>query len=417
MIETAQEKMQSDAVEAFMNLETKRAVIVIGTGGGKTRISMEIIKRLKPEKVLFLIDSLLGKEVTIPAEMEKWGLKSLIPSTIFQTYQTAYKWKKKKVDLSNTLVIADEIDFAMTGKYGAFFKEYADVQLLGMTGFMPEEKKEYYKDLLPVLTEIPREDLQEQKIINKVKYRFIQFCLNKEKTITVSYKKAGETKTFKQSENDAYLYLLKSIRKWEAKKSEAFSAGDLKTVTQCDYILGKKIPMDRMNLLHGLDSVVGIIKKIKQEVLEENSFNKIVTFSQRTAQADKLSHNTYHGKNKDSLNVERFNSFAAGRIREMALCGKMKRGANIPNLTHAIMESFVDDAVTMNQRNGRLLRLPVDQMSTVYVMLPYYTNENGELKPTQAIKWARNMFSTFDLDNEDWKVENYCGSNIVKSKV
>lgn len=416
-MDTIREKMQEDAVDDFMALETKRAVIIIGTGGGKTRISMEIIKRLKPAKVLFLVDSILGKELTIPAEMEKWGLKAFIPNTVFQTYQTAYKWKKKKVDLSDTFVIADEIDFAMTGKYGAFFKEYHDVQLLGMTGYMPEEKREYYKNLLPVLTEIPRETLQDQGIINKVKYRFIQFCLSKEKNRVVEYKNKGLVKAFSQSENDAYLYILKNIRKWGAKKTEAFNNGDSKELDRCEYILGKKIPMDRMNLLHGLDSVVDIVKRIKNDVLVENDYNKIVTFSQRTVQADKLSTFTYHGKNKDSLNIERFNSFAAGRIREMALCGKMKRGANIPNLTHAIMESFVDDAVTMNQRNGRLLRLPSDQMSTIYVMLPYYTNEDGELKPTQAIKWARNMFSTFDLDNEDWKVENYCGSNIVKSKL
>lgn len=416
MVIDSRESMQEAVVDDFLALEKKRAIIIIGTGGGKTRIAMMIIDRLKPKKVLFLSDSLLGKEITLPDEMKKWGLDYYIPNTTFQTYQTAYKWKKETKDLSDTLVIADEIDFAMTGAYGAFFHEYPDVQLLGMTGYMPEDKAETFKDNLPVLTHISREVLQDNGIINRSRFVFVQFCLGKEKNRIVKYKKAGQEKSFTQSENDAYLWINKKVRYHEALMSDAILKGDDKVVKRCEYVLSRAIPLERMNLLFNLDSIVDIVKKIKRDILDQDPKNKVVTFSQRTAQADKLSHYPYHGKNKDSINDEIFAKFSTGKIRELALCGKMKKGANIENLTHAIFESYIDDKVAVNQRNGRMLRLGVGEVSVVYIMLPYYINENGEVKPTQAVKWARNMLTSFDMKKEDWVMENYCGITIGKIK-
>jgi len=416
-INVEQETMQEEIVESFLALPVKRALIVVGTGGGKTKIAMTIIKRLNPKKLLFLSESTLSRDVTIPAEMRKWGLGHLVSTARFETYQKVYKWDKTVESLDEYLVIADEIDFAMTDSYGNFFKNYSDVMTLGMTGYIPGNKLKEYQALLPLLVNISRSELQERKIVNKSKFVFVQFCLSKVRNIPVSYKKDGTIKIFMQSENNMYDHITKKMGEFTSNMMIAESKDDFRTISFCEFMLYKKLPAERLDLLLNLQSSVEISKQIKKDVLSKEG-TKIVTFSQRTAQADRLSNHTYHGKNSEAVNDLNYANFNYGKTRDLALCQKINRSANMVGLTHAVLESYLTDDVAINQRNGRMLRLTVDEVSTIYILLPYYikTSEGGDytMAPTQAVVWARNMMKEFNLSKEDYTIVNYCGLKIEK---
>lgn len=424
-----QNEMQQDTADAFCALKKRKALVVIGTGGGKTRAVMLVIQKLQPKRVLFLSESTLGRDITMPAEMRKWGLEDYIPKTEFVTYQLAYKWKKKDKPLNNYLVIADEVDFAMTAQYGKFFKEYADIDTFAMTGFVPEHKYEEFKQYLPLLINIDTTKLQDRKIVNKTRLIFVQYCLSKIKDIPITYKRGNEAKTFFQSENGSYEYFMKQERKYRAKLAEAEREDDEKAISSCEYMLSTHIPRKRAEFLFNLNSSADIVHRLKKEILTTPE-NKVMIFSERTAQADKMSKHTYHGKNKKSMNDKVFDDFNNGKIREMAVCSKINRGANMVGLNYSIYESFKNDVTAATQRNGRMLRLVQEDTGTNYVLLPYYITEIIEIvenkdgtkteekknviKPTRAVAWAREMFSALNLTNIEQELVDFCGLNIGK---
>ena len=101
------DQLQKDIVEAFCDLTPQRGLAVLATGTGKARISLMIIKKLNPKKILFLTNSAVNRDVTIKEEFIKWKMKSFLKKTEFATYQLAYKWKKEDKDLSNYFIVAD----------------------------------------------------------------------------------------------------------------------------------------------------------------------------------------------------------------------------------------------------------------------------------------------------------------------
>jgi len=58
------------------------------------------------------------------------------------------------------------------------------------------------------------------------------------------------------------------------------------------------------------------------------------------------------------------------------------------------------------------MRLDPEDTATFYIMIPYYTNSEGVIKPTRAVSWARNVFKTIPYDEHE--VINYCSRTVTK---
>lgn len=400
-------KMQESIADTFCSLKIKKALIVVSTGAGKARIAILVIKKLNPKKVLFLSESTTNRDITFKEEIEKWD-KSILSKMEYATYQLAYKMTK---DLSGYLIIADEADFAFSQEYGKVFKTYNHIPTLAMTGYVTPEKYDEFKKYLPKIEEITAEELQSNKILNKVKFVFVQYCLNKEKVLEIKYKRSNVQKSFKQSENGMYNYYQKEERKWHALLFTAERTGDTKKAKVAEYMIYKKIPSQRKELLYNLDSSAGIVRRLMDTILE-NKDNKVITFSERTAQADKISKNSYHGKISDAEATKLFKQFQKGTIRELATCSKINRGVNVQGLNFAILESFNSSVTTAIQKRGRLMRLDPEDIATFYILMPYYTDMEGVIKPTRAVTWARNIFKTMKYDKHE--VLNYCSRKVTK---
>lgn len=396
-----------------------------------TRIPMLIIDELKPKKVLFLSQNTLGRDITIPAEMRKWGLSDYISKTQFVTYQLAYKWTKKTHPLDDTFVIADEADFAMTEKYGNFFKEYTDVPIFAMTGFSTEDKVRKFEKYFPLIIDIPTEELQKEGIVNQDKFIFVQFLLSKIKNRQVKYKDKSNTKTFMQSENGQYQYFRKQERKYYAKLVQAEKNNDQKEIAACNYMLGPEghIARNRAEFLYTLDSAAALAKQLKDNILKEDPNNKVITFSVRTSQADKISVNAYHGKKTLKQNNNLYSKFQAGEIREISTCNKVDRNVNLIKTNNAIIEGFKSDITILKQRKGRMLRLAIGDVSDIYILIPYYVAEeeykddNGNIqtrnvvKPTKTLKWLGNIMNPwFDKETMAFETRNLTGHKIGSSK-
>jgi len=98
------EEMQGAAKAAYLTISEPRAnTLIVGTGGGKSKIAIDIIRELKPASILLLTNSETLRDVNWKAEFEKFGAMDYWEKTTSECYQTVYKWK----DTSYDLVIAD----------------------------------------------------------------------------------------------------------------------------------------------------------------------------------------------------------------------------------------------------------------------------------------------------------------------
>lgn len=95
--------IQSRAKKAWLDSDRKNT-LVVPTGGGKSKITIDILKELYERdlhNVLLLTNSTELRDNSWKQEFSKWGYKW--ESIQSECYQTVYKWKDKHYDL----VIAD----------------------------------------------------------------------------------------------------------------------------------------------------------------------------------------------------------------------------------------------------------------------------------------------------------------------
>jgi len=407
---------QNETIDGFVADLPLRSTMVLSTGYGKSRIAIEILKRLNPPKILILVNSEILRDVTWKSEFENFDALDLWERVEIETYQLAYKWKKKDKELDH-FVVADEVDFAGgTDSLSKFFYEYPNLRILGLTGFITETKKEWFNAHLPVFKEYTTYQAQKDGLLNTVKVTVVKFMLSNERHRVVKYMdKYGKARSFTQSDNDAYQYHQKEVERISMKKSMAkqgYLIGELTRaeldmkLNSLSYLYNAAAAKRREVLLSSLANI-----EIAQKLIEYNQKRdkKIIVFSKRTQVADAIGGEgrSYHGKNKKKVNTEAFNNFITGDIDVLTVCGKVDRGATIPHLSVGIFESYFGNDTKAAQRFGRLLRLKPDQEADVFILVPYYNREMADssfkVKPTIQLDWAKDMIrSTVVLKSEVW---------------
>jgi superfamily II DNA or RNA helicase len=411
-------ELQQEVVEKYIREgPPKRATLVLGTGIGKSKVAIDILTALKKDKVYIIVNSTDLRDTTWENEFNEWGLSFYFKQCVkMVTYQTVYKWKKEEVDLSDHFIIADEVDFAANvPEYSKFFYEYSDCTILGLTGFITGNKREWFDENLPVFVEYSIGDAQEEGILNKMHFIFIKYLISSVKDRLVEYKKDGQTKHFKTSENDSYIYSTNAVDKaqYALDQFKQDMASGMSSMSQEKYnttvkVLEAKVQQtlfNRNRLLGSLSSSIFMTKRILSE-LPENS--KTVVFSTVTEQSSKIVDFVYNSKQSDAENSEIFSKFNSGKINTIGVCSKIDRGVNVPNLNTAIFESFYGSDTKAIQRLGRLARLKVNEVAQVYILLPHYLEHNAledkyEIKETRQVEWARRMLKETKVDSYEIK--------------
>lgn len=145
----------------------------------------------------------------------------------------------------------------------------------------------------------------------------------------------------------------------------------------------------RKTLLWSLDSSAKLAKETRDRILNANSGNKVLLFSELTEQADQLSKYSIHSNNGETAkktkeyNQNLLNLFNLGEIRELSSCLSLTLGLNMSHANWAVFESYSGSKVNSKQKKGRLNRLPVDDVANVLIIKP---------KDTQAEVWFEKAF-------------------------
>jgi superfamily II DNA or RNA helicase len=417
------DKSQALVVDLYFDRAPLQSCGILSTGYGKSKVAIDIISRLNPKKVLILVNSTLLRDFNWEEEFKRWKKLTLFRKKVeLVTYQAAYKWKKEDKDLTDYFIIADECDFAAdTDELSKFFYEYSTCRILGLTGFVTESKRAWFDVHLPIFTELTADQAQEEGILNKIHFVFVQYELSQDsKSHEVEYYKHGTKVSFTQSESNAYDYINKKCQIEISKSAQIhqdFMQGKLtydeyeKATKNAEYQV-RRVTQERSALLLKSVSARTAARGLIEHVRTSKPDSKIIVFSKRTEQSLAIcgTANTYNGSIPKKQRDENYLNFLQGKIDLLGVCDKVDRGANIDRLNVGILETFFGNDTKAAQRLGRLMRLKPDELAIVYVLLPYYMrreqNNTYTLQETQQVKWARNMLrSTKIKSSEVW---NYC---------
>lgn len=406
----SREQVTEEALEAWEAAGCRGAVLV-GTGVGKTKLSIQAVhhvvqknlqkrnKALSLPRILWLCSSEQLRDVEAEAEFVKWNYAELLPFVTFECYQSFYK----KSGTSWDLVVADEGDACLSEEYSKGLLNNQFENLLLVTATVKEEKKELLASICPIVYEYSTQQAQADGLLNQTRFILLEVDLSTEKSIEVKYKAGGVEKSFKTSEAAQYEYLEQQFGilcgEQEKAKQELWSAQLKRQNTQPAKNTLKKVEAkiqriisQRTTALWTSPTLIAAGKQLACQVLtQENS--KVVLFSKRKETAEALGSNVYHsGNKKDNQAIELFNS---GQKRGLSVVDAVNRGVNLVGATHFIYVGYHSSGVDFQQRHGRGVRLPLDQIGYHIILLPYYTNKQGQRRPTQAVKWADSMTSEF----------------------
>lgn len=410
--------IQADLVDMYLMTDRRRATMVLSTGIGKSKIALDIIKKLTPSHTYIVVESADLRDFSWKREFIKHGREPLLEKYVtIVTYQMLTRRMQIPVSIDeNAFIIFDEVDFmAGTDVYARAIDLFPNSRILGLTGFVTEEKKWWFEQNLPILINVTPKEAQDNGFLNKIKFVFVKYDLSLDpEDHEVKYKaKNGEMKSFRQSENKSYEYEHRKFLSLNVKKgiSETrFKHGDItygeyeREQQNLDYKI-KYCINRRQELLFNSISTAGIARKLLSYVERISPDSKTLVFSKRTKQVDAVvgEDRAYHGKIDKDIARLTFEAFNAGEIKVMGTCQKVNRGINIDNLNYGLMETFIGSDTMAVQKFGRLMRLNPDDEATCFVLLPYYMQEQDDKtytsEPTQQVEWASNMLRSTNITN------------------
>ena len=280
---------------------------------GKTKLVIDIIKKNKPESILWVTPMPHLAEVEIPEEFETWKAKKFLPKLKTTTWKSLNKIKGHF-----TMIILDEEQFATENNTEHLISgELSADYIISMTGAQTkhENKNVIYERLnLPVLYKFDINEAVDTGILSNYTIKVVEIPMSTEMNI-----QAGNTKVkFLTSEEANYKYLTKSM---------------MDAINQRRFDAKFKI-LGRMRAVYNSPSktaaAINIIQNLKGRKL---------IFSSSIDQAEKLSKNTYHSKT-DNTNLK---AFIKGDIDEVAMVNTGGVGTTYKSVDHLFMTQADSD--------------------------------------------------------------------------
>jgi len=375
--------------------------LVVSTGIGKCKIAIDFILENDDVSNILITSPRENLKVNWQNELIKWGLIELskesnvyianngrLVTIHFENIQTCYKWTNVIYDL----IIADEIHLIATPEYSSIFRNNNNFKYkIGLTatpdikGRQKEEKRTAYEELCPIIYTFLEGEAH--GIINQTKIIVIDHFLTNNEKVEVKTKKGS----FLFGELERYSYICtqydRGIQLMAQTGSQSFFEdganwfwnGNSRNPQQ--FLAARSFMTaisSRRNFLLNLNSTSAIAKSLARQLLSEQPDRKILVFSELTAQANKICKFTYHSKNKADVNKANLEALNKGEIHALGSCYSLTLGLNMTSVNTAIYESYQSSETASKQRTGRLHRLPVDEVATIYVI---------RVKNTQSEKW------------------------------
>ncbi len=329
---------------------------------GKTKIGIDIIKKQKPRKILWVTPNTKLRDVDIPAEFKQWRALTYLRKT------TIICWASLSEHRGNyDLVILDEYqDITDNNSEPLFNGSISYTNIVGLSGTHPkhEEKIELYNRLnLNVLVSMSIDEAVESGLIAPYNITVVECRLD---ASTKNIKGGNKKKPFMTTEAKQYAYLTKIIN------AKMFSG---QPVPQFFYL-------NRMRFLYNLKSKNDFAKKFIKKLK-----GRTLVFTGGIPQAENISKYTYHSKTDD----EHLNLFLNGKINTLACVNAGGVGFTFRNVDNfVIVQVNSDKKGDATQKIARSLVLQDGYVANIYILCTVGTVDE---------KWKDKVLEGFNKDN------------------
>lgn len=362
-IDKNKKEIQKEIVDNLPN--PSHGLLCVAVRAGKTKITIDIIKKEKPKTILWVTVNSKLRDIDIPQEFKKWKAQKYLENTKIICYQSL-----SKIEGDFDKIILDEYHCLTENNSKNLLNGKIKYKtILGLSGTHPKnlEKNQLLSKLnLKVLKFLGIKEATQKSLIAPYRIFLIPTQINmKDKDV-----KSGNNKiTFYQTEKQKYDYLTKCL-------------------TENQYLLPNKrkdpkiLALNRMRFIHNLKSKQDKIKSFLKTLK-----GRTIIFSANIDLANSLSPYTYHSKTDDS-NLKKF---LDGKINTLSCVNMGGTGFTFTNVDNfVICQANSDILGATTQKIGRSLVLQKDYVANIYMF--YIENTVDE-------DWVNSSLSNFDRDN------------------
>lgn len=331
-------KIQKEIVDNLPN--PSHGILKLAPRVGKTKIGIDVIKKEKPKKILWVTPNAKLRDIDIPAEFKQWKALSYLKKTDIICYASlaGHKGKYDKIYLDEYQDITESnVKPLLNG-------DITYNTILAFSGTHPKhkEKLELYKRLkLDILSEISIDEAVDKGLIAPYRIKVIECELDSKDKYIVA---GNATKPFMQTEQGKYEYLSKLIR------VKMFSG----------HAVPKFYYLNRMRFIYNLKSKTEFAKKFISGLT-----GRTLIFTGSIAQAEELCKYTYHSKKGD----EDYLKFKNKEINTLAMVNSGGVGHTYKNVNNlVIVQVNSDKKGDATQKIARSLVLQDGYVANIYLL-------------------------------------------------
>lgn len=308
---------------------------------GKTKIGIDIIKKEKAKKILWVTPNTKLRDEDIPIEFKQWKALSYLNKTTIICYASLAEHKGKY----DKIILDEYQDITSTNAEPLFNGNIKYNTIIGLSGTHPKhkEKQDIYSRLnLKILVSISIDEAVEKNLIAPYKITVIECKLNNKDRYVLSGSKKVQ---FYQTEKAKYEYLSKSI--------------NLKLIR--NEIVPRMYYLRRMKFLYNLKSKNTFAKNFIKKLT-----GRTLVFTGSIEQAEFICDKTYHSKtdNKD------LKDFLEGKINTLACVNSGGTGFTYKNVDNfVIVQVNSDKKGDATQKIARSLVLQEEYVANIFILV------------------------------------------------
>lgn len=328
---------------------------------GKTKLTLDIIKRDKPKRILWITPNTKLRDKDIPAEFKLWKMLGYLKKTKLLCYSSLAD------HVGNyDLIVLDEYQYITDNNVSPILNgKITYKNIIGLSGTHPKHKEKldiYTKLGLKIITSMSIDEAVEKKLIAPYNITVIECRLNN----TEKYILAGsKDKPFMQTEEAKYSYLTRLIN------AKMYSGA----------VVPKFYFLNRMRFLYGLKSKNEFAKKLVSKLP-----GRTLVFTGGIPQAELISEYVYHSKTDDIS----LNKFLEEKIDILALVNSGGIGSTYRNVDNfVIVQVNSDQKGDATQKITRSLVLQEGYIANIYILVVIDTVDEG---------WKNKVLEGFNPD-------------------
>lgn len=333
---------------------------------GKTRIAIEVIKKNKPQSILWVTPSASLAQKAIPEEFIKWGAKEYLPKLTTSTWKSLPKIKGRY-----SIIILDEEHYITQNNAVNLLNGTLSGHILSMTGTPTKHiiKQVLYTELgLKVLHRISVNKAVDIGILSNYEINVLKIALNsKDRNVQAGRK----PNYFYSTEKDNYEYLDKVA----------------KDAIRCRREDVKFRIIARSNAIKNSPSKAVITKHLWKTLKGRKLF-----FCSSIKQANSITPKVYHSKS-DKTYLEQFIN---GEIDEICMVNSGGTGFTYKELDHLVLVQADSDKNGQTlQKICRPLLSQKDFKAKIWILC---------LQNTQDEVWVNSVLEKLDKTKINYKI-------------